>query len=297
MNIQRYQDLFIDYLISERGYSKNTVESYSRELIRFVDFLNDRIDNDVNKITQSHIIDYLKYLEELGLDRRSQHHNMVVVRQFFKFLLRERYISSNPAALIDIPKMKMSLPEYLTIEEVELLLSQPDLSDKLGVRDAAILEIMYSAGLRASEVCELKTTDINLDAGFVRVFGKGSKERLVPIGQKAIQKIKNYIDNARLLILKNRLSDYLFLNKNGKKLSRVGLWKILKHYALMAGIKKDIYPHILRHSFASHLIQNGADLRAVQEMLGHSDISTTQIYTHLDTRRIVEMYKKFHPRG
>ncbi|MGB9599963.1 MAG: site-specific tyrosine recombinase XerD [Myxococcota bacterium] len=297
MNIQRYQDLFIDYLISERGYSKNTIDSYSRELMRFIIFLSDRIGEDVKNITQSNIVEYLRHLERLGLDKRSQHHNMVVLRQFFKFLLREKYISQNPAALIDIPKMKMTLPEYLTVEEVELLLSQPDINDRLGIRDAAILEIMYSAGLRASELCELKTSDVNLDAGFVRVFGKGSKERLVPIGQRAIQKIRYYLERSRGLVLKNDSIDYLFLNKNGRKLSRVGLWKILKHYAVKAGIKKDIYPHILRHSFASHLIQNGADLRAVQEMLGHSDISTTQIYTHLDTKRIVEMYKKFHPRG
>ncbi len=296
MSLERFQDLFIDYLISERGYSKNTIDSYSRELLRFITFISD-ITDDINSITQTNIVDYLRYLDTLGLDRRTQHHNMVVVRQFFRFLLRERYINSNPSSLIDIPKVRMNLPEYLTVEEVERLLMQPDSKDKFGVRDAAILEVMYSAGLRASELCNLRTNDVNLDAGFIRVFGKGSKERLVPIGQKAILKLKEYIGNARALFIRSGQTDFLFLNKSGKRLSRVGLWKILKHYATLAGIKKDIYPHILRHSFASHLIQNGADLRAVQEMLGHSDISTTQIYTHLDTKRIVEMYKKFHPRG
>ncbi|MCX7944668.1 MAG: site-specific tyrosine recombinase XerD [Deltaproteobacteria bacterium] len=296
MDLQHYQDLFINYLISERGYSKNTIESYSRELLRFITFVSS-ITSDIRCISQVHIIDYLRYLDGLNLSRRSQHHNMIVVRQFFKFLLRERYITSNPSALIDIPKVKMGLPEYLTVDEVESLLSQPDKKDKFGIRDAAMLEIMYSAGLRASEVCGLKTNDINLEAGFIRVLGKGSKERLVPIGQKAICKLKEYIESARNLFVKKGQIEYLFLNKDGKRLSRVGLWKILRHYAKLAGIKKEIYPHILRHSFASHLIQNGADLRAVQEMLGHSDISTTQIYTHLDTKRIVEMYKKYHPRG
>ncbi len=296
MSLNRYQDLFIDYLISERGYSKNTIDSYSRELLRFTTFIS-KITEDINSITQVHIVEFIKHLESLGLDKRTQHHNMVVVRQFFKFLMRERYIKTNPSSLIDIPKIKMSLPEYLTIEEVELLLAQPDRKDRFGLRDSAILELMYSAGLRASELCDLKTIDVNLDAGFIRVVGKGSKERLVPIGQKAISKIKEYLESARNLFVKNINIDFLFLNKSGKRLSRIGLWKILKHYARLAGIKKDIYPHILRHSFASHLIQNGADLRSVQEMLGHSNISTTQIYTHLDTKRIVEMYKKYHPRG
>lgn len=296
MNLTHYQDLFIDYLISERGYSKHTIDSYSRELLRFISFVSG-ITDDINSITQTHIIDFLKYLDTLGLDKRTQHHNMVVVRQFFKFLLRERYINSNPSSLIDIPKIRMNLPEYLTLDEVELLLSMPNTSDKFGVRDSAILEVMYSAGLRASELCDLKIEDVNLDAGFLRVFGKGKKERLVPIGQKAVAKLKKYVEEARGLFIKKGQTDYLFLNKSGKRLSRIGLWKILKHYATLAGIKKDIYPHILRHSFASHLIQNGADLRAVQEMLGHSDISTTQIYTHLDSKRILEIYKKYHPRG
>jgi integrase/recombinase XerD len=297
MSISRYQDLFIDYLISERGYSKNTIESYSRELNRFVEFILERVGDEIQSVKQAHIIEYLKHLNSLNLSRRSQHHNMVVIRQFFKFLMREKFISVNPASLIDIPKLSKNLPDYLTIEEVESLLQQPDVNERFGIRDAAILEVMYSAGLRASEVCGLKVNDVNLEAGFLRIVGKGSKERLVPIGEKAINKIKEYLNKSRGLICRNPSVDYLFLNKDGKRLSRVGLWKIIKHYAKLAGIKKDIYPHILRHSFASHLIQNGADLRAVQEMLGHSDISTTQIYTHLDTKRIIEMYKKFHPRG
>jgi integrase/recombinase XerD len=297
MSISRYQDLFIDYLISERGYSKNTIESYSRELNRFVEFILGKVGDEIQSVKQAHIIEYLKHLNSLNLSRRSQHHNMVVIRQFFKFLMREKFISVNPSSLIDIPKLSKNLPDYLTIEEVESLLQQPDVNDRFGIRDAAILEVMYSAGLRASEVCDLKVNDVNLEAGFLRIVGKGSKERLVPIGEKAINKIKEYLNKSRGLICRIPSVDYLFLNKDGKRLSRVGLWKIIKHYAKLAGIKKDIYPHILRHSFASHLIQNGADLRAVQEMLGHSDISTTQIYTHLDTKRIIEMYKKFHPRG
>ncbi len=296
MNLERFQDLFVDYLISERGYSRNTIDSYSHELLRFIQFVSE-VTDDIQKINQNLIVEYLKFLEGLKLNKRSQHHNMVVIRQFFKFLLQERYITSNPASLIEIPKVKMTLPEYLTVEEVENLLNQPDLDDKFGVRDSAVLEVMYSSGLRASELCNLKISDVNLESGFLRVFGKGSKERLVPIGQKAIEKIKRYLEGSRGLFRGQDQTEYLFLNKNGKKLSRVGLWKILKQYALLAGIRKDIYPHILRHSFASHLIQNGADLRAVQEMLGHADISTTQIYTHIDTKRIVEIYKKFHPRG
>jgi len=297
MNLSRFQDLFIDYLISERGYSRNTIDSYSRELSRFIEFVEEKADGDIKSIGQTHILDYLKHLSSSRLSRRTQHHNMVVIRQFFKFLMREKHLTVNPASLIDIPKLSKNLPDYLTIEEVESLLQQPDINDRLGLRDAAILEVMYSAGLRASEVCDLRVNDTNLEAGFLRIIGKGSKERLVPIGERAIDKIREYLSKSRGLLSKNPSIDYLFLNKNGKRLSRVGLWKIIKHYARLANIKKDIYPHILRHSFASHLIQNGADLRAVQEMLGHSDISTTQIYTHLDTKRIIEMYKKFHPRG
>ncbi len=279
MNIDTYQDLFIDYLISERGYSKNTIESYSRELGRFVEYIIKLGIENLEGVGQNTIVQYLNYLSELKLDKRSQHHNMVVIRQFFKFLIRERYINNNPTTLIDIPRLSQNLPEYLTIEEVENLLSAPSGKDKFGIRDLAILELMYSAGLRASELCNLKVEDIDLVAGLVKVFGKGSKERLVPIGQNAIRKVKDYIENARGAIQKVSGVTYLFLNKNGKRLSRVGLWKIL------------------RHSFASHLIQNGADLRSVQQMLGHSDISTTQIYTHLDIKRISEIYKKFHPRG
>lgn len=297
MSIDTYQDLFIDYLISERGYLRNTIESYSREMRRFVEFITGLGIESPEDITQNHILRYLNFLSDFNLSKRSQHHNMVVVRQFFKFLLRERYIGINPASLIDIPKLSQSLPDYLTVEEVDRLLSAPTDKGWVGIRDLAILELMYSAGLRASELCDLKIDDIDLSAGFVRVFGKGSKERLVPIGQSAIMKIKEYLKRSRGSLQKTDVVNYLFLNKNGKRLSRVGLWKILRRYAKIAGIKKDIYPHILRHSFASHLIQNGADLRAVQQMLGHSDISTTQIYTHLDIKRITEIYKRFHPRG
>lgn len=297
MSIDTYQDLFIDYLISERGYSRNTIESYSREMRRFVEFITGLGIESPANVNQNHILQYLNFLSDFNLNKRSQHHNMVVVRQFFKFLLRERYIESNPASLIDIPKLSQNLPDYLTVEEVDRLLSAPTDKGWFGIRDLAILELMYSAGLRASELCDLKIDDIDLSAGFVKVFGKGSKERLVPIGQSAIRKVKEYIKISRGSLRKREPVNYLFLNKNGKRLSRVGLWKILRRYAKIAGIKKDIYPHILRHSFASHLIQNGADLRAVQQMLGHSDISTTQIYTHLDIKRITEIYKRFHPRG
>jgi integrase/recombinase XerD len=215
---------------------------------------------------------------------------------FFRFLISEGEIKDSPARLLETIKLPGRLPEILSCEEVDLLLSQPDISDSLGMRDKAMLELLYATGLRVSELIGLNLININLEAGYVRTIGKGSKERMIPMGQKAIDAVKAYISDGRAGLLKGRNPPHLFLNAKGKAISRQGFWKIIKRYGVMAGIKKKITPHRLRHSFASHLLEGGADLRSVQVMLGHADISTTQIYTHVSRERLKNIHERYHPR-
>ncbi|MGD8881538.1 MAG: site-specific tyrosine recombinase XerD, partial [Desulfobacterales bacterium] len=245
----------------------------------------------------SFILKHLILLRESGLGARSRARHLVAIRGLYRFLHQEKILRHNPAKLIDLPKTSLKLPHVLSRYEIERLLEAPDTNKPLGVRDAAMLELLYAAGLRVSELINLKLQDINLEAGFVRIFGKGSKERIVPIGMHAREKINHYLKTARSMRLKQMSSPYLFIARAGKPMTRQGFWKLLRRYAILAGLNKKITPHSLRHSFASHLLEGGADLRAVQIMLGHVDISTTQIYTHVTREHLKKLHKKFHPRG
>ncbi len=287
-------DQFISYLRVERGLADNTIQSYSRDLLRFFQFLEDRRRSPL-QATQDDIMDYMSTLQK-ALSIRSCARNLSALKMFFRFLVSEGKIQGSPARLLGAPKLPRKLPAVLTPDEVDMLLSQPDPSNQRGQRDKAMLELLYATGLRVSELVGLRMSNINLEAGFVRMVGKGSKERMVPMGTKALEFIKGYLSEARAKLLKNKNSPYLFLNSRGAGLTRQGFWKIIKKYGKKAGIRKEITPHKLRHSFASHLLEGGADLRSVQVMLGHADISTTQIYTHVTRERLKQIHEKYHPR-
>jgi len=287
-------DQFIYHLRVERGLSDNTVESYSRDLLRFFAFLNEKGLSPLN-LERNHIEEYIRSLQG-ELSPRSIARNISAIKMFFKFLISEGLIKESPARLLESIKMPAKLPETLSYKEVDILLDQPDTSKPRGLRDKAMLELLYATGLRVSELIGLKINDINLEAGYVRTIGKGSKERIVPMGDKAIAVLNEYLSAGRALISRDMKSPYLFLNSRGNSLSRQGFWKILKGYGVAAGIKKRTTPHSLRHSFATHLLEGGADLRAVQVMLGHADISTTQIYTHINKERLRQIHEKYHPR-
>lgn len=287
-------DQFINYLRIERGLAKNTVVSYSRDLIKFSQFLVAR-DLSPLKVTQDQIERYIKTLGK-RLSARSVVRNISAIKTFFRFLVSEGRIESSPARLLETPRTQHRLPGVLSQGEVERLLAQPDAASPRGQRDCAMLEILYATGLRVSELVSLKMTNINMEAGYLRTLGKGAKERAVPMGGRALEAIKIYLSAGRLQLAKGRNSPYLFLNPSGRSMSRQGFWKIIKKYGAKAGIKKKISPHCIRHSFATHLLSAGADLRSVQVMLGHEDISTTQIYTHVTRERLKEVHEKYHPR-
>jgi integrase/recombinase XerD len=290
-------DSFLNHIKAERALSPNTVSSYARDLARLSEFLSNAGVSGAQSCTPPLVAEFIRSLASKKLSSRSQMRTLVAVRQFFRFMLEEKVIKSNPALRIEMPRFVPRLPNFLTEEEVEALLSAPDISTPLGLRDAAILETLYSSGLRASELCSLKIGDVNLQAGYLTATGKGRKQRVVPIGDAAVARIQAWLSGGRLVLEKGPRSDTLFLNKNGGPLSRVGLWKIVKHHIQKAGIEKQVSPHKLRHSFATHLLEHGADLRAVQAMLGHADISTTQIYTHINRERLRKVYDRFHPRA
>ena len=287
-------DQFISHLRVERGLADNTIQSYSRDVLRFFQFLEGRKRSPLHA-TQDDIMDYMSILQK-ALSIRSCARNLSALKMFFRFLVSEGKIQGSPARLLGAPKLPRKLPAVLTLDEVDMLLSQPDPSNQRGQRDKAMLELLYATGLRVSELVGLQMSNINLEAGFVRMVGKGSKERMVPMGTKALEVIKGYLSEARGKLLKNKSSSYLFLNSRGASLTRQGFWKIIKKYGKKAGIRKKITPHKLRHSFASHLLEGGADLRSVQVMLGHADISTTQIYTHITRERLKQIHEKYHPR-
>jgi len=287
-------DQFTNHLRVERGLADNTIEAYSRDLTRFLQFLG--ITNlSPFDIAQENIMDYIAILHG-NLSVRSIARNLSALKMFFRFLVSDGKIKGNPARRLEVPKLPQRLPEILTVHEVEILLSQPTVSTHQGQRDKAMLELLYATGLRVSELVGLRVSNINLEAGYVRTVGKGSKERMIPMGEKALESLRSYLSDGRIGLLKKRSSPYLFINSRGKPLTRQGFWKIIKRYRTMAGIKKEITPHILRHSFATHLLEGGADLRSVQIMLGHADISTTQIYTHITRERLRQIHEKYHPR-
>ncbi|WP_148867153.1 site-specific tyrosine recombinase XerD [Thermosediminibacter litoriperuensis] len=288
---------FLEFLSIEKGLARNTIESYKRDLKSYLFFLRSQNITDIKFTSKTTIISYLLLMQKSGKASSSISRACAAIKSFYHFLVRERYIKEDPTINLDTPKLEKKLPRVLTVEEVERLLEQPDTSDPLGFRDKTMLELLYATGIRVSELISLTVDDVNLDMGFLRCLGKGSKERIVPIGSFAVNYLRRYINGTRDRILKGKSSNILFVNHMGEALTRQGFWKIIKKYARKAGINKEITPHTLRHSFATHLIENGADLRAVQEMLGHADISTTQVYTHITRTRIKEVYDKTHPRA
>lgn len=295
--MEQLLDQFLNYLTVERGLSPNTLDSYSRDLIKYLDYLSTKGIKDISKTSDLTIISFIATLKNGGLSNRSVARNLTSIRMFYKFLTEDHHINDNPTLNIETPKRELRLPQVLSIEEVDVLLQQPDSSTSLGLRDAAFLELLYATGLRASEIISLALNDINLEAGYLIAYGKGSKERLIPIGEVAQNLIKKYLKNSRPTLLKNKQSHHLFTTRSGKSMTRQGFWKLIKKYALAAGIRKKITPHTLRHSFATHLLERGADLRSVQMMLGHADISSTQIYTHVTTERLKKIHNQYHPRS
>lgn len=289
---------YLAHLKLEKNLSINTVASYKNDINAFISFLKDFNIDDPSNVTSEHINGFFKALKELGLLGSSTARYFSSLKGFFLFLTKNKYIIKNPVEKLSAPKISKKLPGVLDINEVEAILSVPDVKEILGLRDKAILELFYACGTRVSELINMKVNDLFFDDEIIRVFGKGSKERLIPIGSSAIEWIGEYLRKSRPLLMKKLKSEnILFLNSRGTKLSRMGIWKIIDRYVKEAGIKKDVHPHTFRHSFATHLLEGGADLRAVQEMLGHADISTTQIYTHIDRDYIKQVHKQYHPRG
>ena len=287
-------DQFIAHLRVERGLAANTIQAYSRDLVRFLEFLEDR-GRAPEKATRDDVSAFVGSLHG-RLSSRSVARNLSAVRMFFRFMVSEGLAVTSPARLVDAPKLPRRLPEILSPAEVERLLEQPDPSTPAGMRDRAMLELLYATGLRVSELVGLSVRNVNLEAGFVRTMGKGSKERVVPMGEKAREAVKAYLSGARASLAGTRAPAELFLNARGKGLTRQGFWKMIKRYGRAAGIRASITPHGLRHAFASHLLEGGADLRSLQIMLGHADITTTQIYTHVTRERLKRIHEKHHPR-
>lgn len=290
-------DRYINYLVVEKGLAEATIESYAGDLEKFAGFLKSSRIHAIAESDTTVIFKYLILLRNDGLSTRSRARHLVTLRGFFKFLIQEKILQKDPTRIVDLPKTGIKLPDVLSVEEIISILNAPDTSRPRGIRDAAMMELLYAAGLRVSELIHVKVQDINLEVGFVRTFGKGAKERIVPIGSQAREKINDYIIHARSILLKKQVSKYLFVARAGNPMTRQGFWKLLKRYAIQAGITKKITPHSFRHSFASHLLEGGADLRSVQMMLGHVDISTTQIYTHVARDHLKKLHAQFHPRG
>ncbi len=280
----------------EKGVSANTLDAYRRDVEKFAEFAaGQRLALD--KVRRDEIVDFLRHLYHRKLDSRSVARHLVTIRHFFRFALAEGLISEDPAETVESPRFRSSLPMFLTVEEVERLIAQPDASTVVGLRDKAMVEVMYSAGLRVSELCKLRLSDIHYDKGYVRCIGKGDKERLVPIGRRAVEVVRAYLGKSRPKLARENSPPLLFLNRQGGQCSRHGFWKTISDCGRLAGIRKKLKPHMLRHSFATHLLDRGADLRAVQMMLGHSDIATTQIYTHVVEARLKQVYREHHPRA
>jgi integrase/recombinase XerD len=289
---------YLNILRLEKNLSENTITSYRNDIVSLIGFLESKKINDFAQVDHRSINTFFEMLQELGLSRTSAARYYSSIKGFFTHLFLSRYIESNPVEKVSPPKLSKSLPSVLTVEEMEMILLKPDVEDKLGIRDKSILEVLYACGLRVSELIELKISNLFFNEEIIRVFGKGSKERLVPIGSSAIKWTNEYLLKSRpLLEKKTKSENIVFLNNRGTKLSRMGVWKIVDRYTNEAGIEREVHPHTFRHSFATHLLEGGADLRAVQEMLGHADISTTQIYTHIDRDYIKQVHRDFHPRG
>lgn len=288
---------FLNYLTVERGLSNNTILAYGRDLNKYTGYLKKQGIDSIEKVRRSNINDFMMSQKDNGLSSNSISRNLVAIKVFHRFLLQERQIKDDITSVLGSPKLWKHLPEALLISEVEELLSKPDVRKWQGIRDRAALELMYATGVRVSEIVNLKFTDLNLDVGFLKCIGKGNKERIIPLGKKAQDAIKVYLEKVRpSLLKKDKTCPTLFLSRLGRRISRQSFWKLIKKYTRLAGIKKTITPHTLRHSFATHLLEGGADLRVVQEMLGHANIATTQIYTHINKERLKAIHQKYHPR-
>ncbi len=289
---------YYDSLLFDKGLSKLTLESYGNDLRRYFEFLEQKGVDDPCGIEPEHIREFIVLLSDLGLTISSVIRNLSSVKNFHKFLVNEDICSTNPSLHIETPKHPKTYPAVLSVEEIEGIFSIPDLSTELGKRDRAMLEVTYACGLRISELLTVEYNSVIFPEGIVRVIGKRNKERIVPIGPSALEHLKAYLAEVRpALAAKGKSKNFLFLNARGNRMSRMGFWKILRKYVQLAGLSVDIHPHTFRHSFATHLLEGGADLRSVQEMLGHADISTTQIYTHIDREHLKQIYRQFHPRG
>lgn len=288
---------FLDHLTVERGLSANTVSAYACDLAQFVQYVRGKSISSLEDVTEAVLLGFMERLREAGMSPNTVSRKLSAIKTFSKFAYREGHITKDFTANIEGMRAVKKLPSVLTIEEVANLLQQPDGRDPASARDKAMLETLYATGVRVSELINLRMTDVNPGVGFLRCFGKGSKERIVPLGKVAIDYLNRYLANARPKFARSGSSEYLFLTNRGKKMSRVGFWKIIKKYATRSGITKNITPHTLRHSFATHLLQGGADLRSIQEMLGHADIATTQVYTHVSRDKLKEVYRETHPRA
>jgi integrase/recombinase XerD len=295
--MKQYLDLFLSYLVVEKGLSDNTLEAYNRDVDRYISFLARQKIAEPARVRPLDIASFLAWLKEIGLAPRSRARALSCVRMFHRFLEIENHCDGNPASLIDAPRTVAKLPVVLSFRDVERLLSAPSGDIPENVRDRAMLDLLYATGLRVSELVHLKVREVNRTAGFLLTCGKGGKERLVPLGETAVASLEEYLAKARWKLDKKGGSDYLYLSRLGKPMTRQAFWNIIKKRAHQAGIAKNISPHTLRHSFATHLLENGADLRSVQLMLGHADLSTTQIYTHITRERLKKIHQEFHPRA
>ena len=290
---------FCGYLLMERGLSRNSISAYRCDLADFIAYLKKYGKTDFSEVTRDNIIDFLGEHKENGMEPASLARRLVAIKVFFRYLAQEKFVPENITSVMDSPKLWRILPEFMSSREVEALMNvyAVNAKDFLAIRNRAILEVLYACGLRVSEVASLNVSSVNAENGVIRVLGKGSKERIVPVGHLAVQALRRYLTKSRPNLLRSPDEPTLFLSQRGRKLNRERIWAIIKEAALQARIMKNIHPHTLRHSFASHLLENGADLRVIQEMLGHADIATTQIYTHVDQRQLLAVHKKFHPRS
>lgn len=293
-----YADHFLNFISVEKGLAANTITAYAHDLSGYLDYLK-RVEkvNELSHVDSLMMIRFLTRLRDQGLAARSRARTLSTLRHFHRFLVREGHLSEDPTSLIEAPRTRPKLPQLLSAAEVEQLLEAPRGDTLVARRDRAMLEVLYATGMRVTELTDLRLADLKLDIGCLNVMGKGSKQRLIPLGEVALEFLGDYLQNVRPSLCRSGTGQEVFLNVRGGRISRQGFWKKLKSYAICAGINKTVYPHLLRHSFATHLLENGADLRSVQSMLGHADVSTTQIYTHVIQERLKQVHQQYHPRG
>ncbi len=298
MKWKTHLDKYIRHLALEKALSDNTLFAYQNDLLRYIYYLEEKKIDRVEKITPLLLQNFISQLYDVGLSSSSMARNFSAIRGFHQYLVMNNLAETDPSELLETPRLKRKLPTVLSVEEIISIIEQPDIDTALGIRDRAMLETLYGGGLRISELLNLKLNELYLDEAILRIHGKGSKERIVPIGQEAIYRLKIYLGRIRPVLASGVSSkNVVFLNRNGRPLTRMGFWKILRKYVVQSNVNQDVHPHTFRHCFATHLLENGADLRAVQELLGHADISTTQIYTHVSQKQLSQVYKQYHPRS